>query len=321
MSEEKTVLSMPVLEQWQLIDGTGQVVPIVEDIGVGRSTDNTLCLDDGRISRRHATLSLVDGQLYVEDLGSTNGCLVNEHRIEQKTALHSDDKLSFDTHHYTIQGPRELVATAQQTMISDAIVDEPPVEATAPKAVEPQQEQHAIPNSWVEESCGEGTQLLSMDELSHQDGGQQQDKVQPRLSPQAHLIVLSNGLAQEMIELTLEGDNGLWEIGRDATCQVVIDDPSISSKHAQIIYQQGRWNIANLLSTNGIEHNGQRKLSAFLSDGDHLQLGSAHLVFFGQEQQVTKSVDSPATQQSKNTLLIVILLIVMAVTATLFWLS
>jgi len=111
------------------------------------------------------------------------------------------------------------------------------------------------------------------------------------------------------------------EIGRETNCQVVIDNPSISSKHAQNIYQQGRWNIANLLSTNGIEHNGQRKLSAFLSDGDHLQLGSAHLVFYGQEQQAPKNGNNSTAKQSRATLLITILVIVLAVTAALFWLS
>jgi pSer/pThr/pTyr-binding forkhead associated (FHA) protein len=70
-----------------------------------------------------------------------------------------------------------------------------------------------------------------------------------------------------------------WEIGRNNDSDIVLDHPSVSGKHAQIIHQNGRWKIVNLVSTNGILINGQKKLSSFLSDGDKIILGSTSLVF------------------------------------------
>ena len=59
-------------------------------IGRGRKAD--LALAEATISRAHAAIGF-DGRLfYVEDLGSTNGTLVNGARVT-KQALKSDDEI------------------------------------------------------------------------------------------------------------------------------------------------------------------------------------------------------------------------------------
>ena len=59
-------------------------------IGRGRKAD--LALAEATISRAHAAIGF-DGQLfYVEDLGSTNGTLVNGSRVT-KQALKSEDEI------------------------------------------------------------------------------------------------------------------------------------------------------------------------------------------------------------------------------------
>ena len=53
---------------------------------------------DPELSRRHASASLLDGgRLLVEDLGSTNGTFVNEHRIGAPTVLRPGDGLRLGT--------------------------------------------------------------------------------------------------------------------------------------------------------------------------------------------------------------------------------
>lgn len=59
-------------------------------IGRGRTAD--LVLSEATISRAHAVLGYDAGKLYVEDLGSTNGTLVNGVR-ERRVLLADGDEL------------------------------------------------------------------------------------------------------------------------------------------------------------------------------------------------------------------------------------
>lgn len=55
----------------------GTWIPLTTDtITIGRSPDNTLVLDDGYASGRHARIFPQSGQWYLEDLASTNGTLL-----------------------------------------------------------------------------------------------------------------------------------------------------------------------------------------------------------------------------------------------------
>lgn len=59
-------------------------------IGRGRTAD--LALAEATISRAHAAIGFGTEGFYVEDLGSTNGTLVNGARVERH-ALKSDDEI------------------------------------------------------------------------------------------------------------------------------------------------------------------------------------------------------------------------------------
>lgn len=58
----------------------------------GRHPDSGIFLDDVTVSRRHAELSVRDGNYTVRDLGSLNGTYVNRERIDE-VALHDGDEL------------------------------------------------------------------------------------------------------------------------------------------------------------------------------------------------------------------------------------
>lgn len=59
-------------------------------IGRGRKAD--LALAEATISRAHAALGFDGERFFVEDLGSTNGTLVNGSRVKRQT-LKSDDEI------------------------------------------------------------------------------------------------------------------------------------------------------------------------------------------------------------------------------------
>jgi murein DD-endopeptidase MepM/ murein hydrolase activator NlpD len=70
--------------------------PLVEGtITIGRAPGNDLIIDHASISRRHARLSIEEGQLYIEDLGSSNGTYFGQTQLspEQKTPVPVGQKI------------------------------------------------------------------------------------------------------------------------------------------------------------------------------------------------------------------------------------
>ncbi len=69
---------------------TSQHLITEETVTIGRRKDNSLCLSHLSISGHHATIRTANGCLIIEDLGSTNGTLVNGHPIESHVLTHRD---------------------------------------------------------------------------------------------------------------------------------------------------------------------------------------------------------------------------------------
>jgi len=80
-------------------------LPIIEHMVVGRTMDGDVVDFDLTpydayhygVSRRHATLTMMDGFLYIEDLGSTNGTRINGFQLtsKQKYRLRDGDEIEF----------------------------------------------------------------------------------------------------------------------------------------------------------------------------------------------------------------------------------
>ena len=62
-------------------------------------------------------------------------------------------------------------------------------------------------------------------------------------------------------------------IGRHPACDVVVADPSVSRRHAQLTFRDGVWVLQDLASTNGTAVNGERVGRAAVHSGDLLELG------------------------------------------------
>jgi Protein of unknown function (DUF3662)/FHA domain len=68
-------------------------------------------------------------------------------------------------------------------------------------------------------------------------------------------------------------------IGRSRDCELVLDDPNVSRRHAELRRQEGAWIVADLGSTNGVKVNGRRVDHAVLGPGDEITLGLSRLTF------------------------------------------
>ncbi len=65
------------------------------------------------------------------------------------------------------------------------------------------------------------------------------------------------------------------KIGRDPTCQIILDDPHVSRNHAEIFSREGNIHIRDAGSTNGVFVNGKRVTGEqSLGDGDKILIGT-----------------------------------------------
>jgi len=69
-------------------------------------------------------------------------------------------------------------------------------------------------------------------------------------------------------------------IGRSRDADVVIDDPNVSRRHAEVRPSGGSWIVRDLGSTNGVKVNGRRiQGPQSLRAGDTIELGTARVTF------------------------------------------
>jgi pSer/pThr/pTyr-binding forkhead associated (FHA) protein len=72
----------------------GQVYDVGDEITVGRATGCQIALaDDTYVSQLHARVFRKDGQVFLEDLGSTNGTFLNRKKVSGPVALRRGDRL------------------------------------------------------------------------------------------------------------------------------------------------------------------------------------------------------------------------------------
>ena len=74
-------------------DTKGQTYELADELTVGRAGGCQITLDDTFVSQLHARVFRRDGQLYVEDLGSTNGTFLNRKKVTAPIAIRKGDRL------------------------------------------------------------------------------------------------------------------------------------------------------------------------------------------------------------------------------------
>ncbi len=73
--------------------------------------------------------------------------------------------------------------------------------------------------------------------------------------------------------------NGVMSIGRMSTGDIVLSDPNVSRRHAELHPLGDTYQLVDLGSTNGCKVNGQRIERQVLVDGDELTFGPVTLRF------------------------------------------
>ena len=120
---------------WQLnalTEALGDLTLSVSDsLSVGRGSDNDVVLGSKQVSRNHAVLSVLNGELYVKDLESSNGTFINEQRIEgnKSQRLNANDTLGFASFNFQVIAP--VAATLDNEQAAPVVSDEPVIKESA----------------------------------------------------------------------------------------------------------------------------------------------------------------------------------------------
>jgi hypothetical protein len=78
---------------------------------------------------------------------------------------------------------------------------------------------------------------------------------------------------------TLRLEERVTVIGRSSECDVPLEDPNVSRRHAEIRRIGEGYSLVDLGSTNGTEVNGQRIQETALMNGDVIELGTTSITF------------------------------------------
>ena len=89
-----------------------------------------------------------------------------------------------------------------------------------------------------------------------------------RLAPGRYLAIPDG---EDLVVLPL---SGMTRIGRRASADIVLDDTTVSRRHALVLDRDGSSVIADDRSLNGVFVNGRRVIEARLQHGDEVQIGA-----------------------------------------------
>ncbi len=70
-----------------------------------------------------------------------------------------------------------------------------------------------------------------------------------------------------------------YKVGRKEDCDIRLDEPSVSSTHAKVVYSEEQWKVINLLSSNGTFVNGDKVSESDVFPGDRIRFGGVELMY------------------------------------------
>jgi pSer/pThr/pTyr-binding forkhead associated (FHA) protein len=229
-------------------EGKTVAVPLIrEEITIGRTDGNTIRLTEQNVSRKHARLTLRNGVLRIEDLGSYNGTSLNGSALSGVASLKDGDVILIGDYRLGIQEDRASQAAPVST-------SEP---APAVPAVEDVIDgQPTIPLSTMLAQAGMATPTAFS-------------------APPARLVVASRFMSGTEFVL----DRTSHVVGRTGENDIIINHKSISRHHAKIVREGNRYVILDLESANGVRVGDVESDRIELQSGDTIELGEVRLRF------------------------------------------
>ncbi len=243
-------------------------------VTLGRGEENDIWLDDDLASRYHAELVWERGRVYVTDCNSLNGVVLNGRRIRGSAPLQSGDLLEIGTHRFRFElaTPRRsadeeddpLLRHVLRSVRQQSETAEPGLPVTPPPLRplgQPGEEEAVLPGVAASPQV---VDTAEMDTLAL-----------PQLQTppvEAHVFLICSG---PLAGRSFTCERSLLTIGRGPECEIVIDDPSLSRRHAQVLRRPDGLYVQDLVSRNGTSVNDEPLTAPRpLQAGDLIRAGS-----------------------------------------------
>ncbi|MCK6551119.1 FHA domain-containing protein [Myxococcota bacterium] len=235
-------------------NGDVREVPVTATaVVIGRDESADIRVEDKKVSRRHAAFKLVDGEPWVEDLGSANGVKLNGKRIDKRARMRASDKVKVGGYVVTLKDAREETASLREER--EGSMTAAPISARARDGSISQDE--VTPSRTA--ALGQAVLRPAKKGPATPDDGE---------SPV--LVALDDPVKDQRFVLH-SGEN---IIGRLEECDIAVLDGSVSRQHARVVFARDRISVTDLGSSNGSFVNEMRVEMAELSDGDALRIGN-----------------------------------------------
>lgn len=245
-------------------DGRETSAELSGELTVGREAGNDLVVADKGISRQHCRFFLDEqGTAFVEDLESANGVFVDGQRIEQAAELRPEAEIQIGGATARLEerrgskGPRTSAALARRPKPLA------PERAGAARLAKPQAGGKVVPS-----------QAFKGRAIKPGPVSKPRPKGKDCLEGQGAFSGVSFDLAGAKTKAKSL-------VGRVAPADIVIDDDSVSRRHAEIVRSTKGVLVRDLGSANGTFLNGERVTEAPLSPGDVLRFGIVELRYAG----------------------------------------
>ncbi|GAB4207981.1 MAG: hypothetical protein OHK0022_36960 [Roseiflexaceae bacterium] len=275
-------------------DGLTDEIPLSNNVfTIGRDEDQNLVLDDRTVSRRHAKLLLTNRGWVIMNMGSSNRTVVDGEPLESgeirarkltngttirigetsirfQAVVYDDDPASYaEMQHYLSTA---AAAAAEQAAVVEQAVpvlpSTPQIEADA--ALRPRA-------------------TLSDDDDFDLSGLGSRRSARPSADTPATPASDSAALGTWRLYIAMPGQpqqtrilsGSLFTIGSGPTNDLVLDHPSVSTRHAELKQIDTGWRLRDAFSEQGTFANGERldKITAHrLADGDTLELGDIEIL-------------------------------------------
>jgi ABC transport system ATP-binding/permease protein len=256
-------------------DGTETEHEFSGELKIGRQESNDLSLTEGGVSRQHARVFSEDGALLIEDLNSSNGTYVDAQRVSEPTPLTPQSQIVIGDYELRLKAPARSSSPGRKAQVTRAA---PALGSEKPQVT------RAAPALGSEDGSPRATRALPRVKPAR-PAGEEAPKRPARPAP---------GAAAPAGEApVLRGVTGPWAnktfalkgkllVGRAPPAAVLLEDDSISRKHAEVERTpQGKVMLRDLGSANGTLLNGEvlGTEPVELAPGDVLQFGMVEVVY------------------------------------------
>jgi pSer/pThr/pTyr-binding forkhead associated (FHA) protein len=234
-------------------DGTETTHELSEQLTIGRSDGHDIVLTEGGVSRNHARFFVEGDGVSVEDLGSSNGTWVDGQKIEGPTPVPEG---------------AQVVLGDYEVQVRAGAKRKPPTRSGArvPAVKPPAKGATAAPRS---------TRVVAAIKPSGAGAGLARRARPAGSASGPQLRGLTGGVTGKTFPLS-----GTKVVGRVGAVDILIDDDSVSRKHAELEVRGREVILRDLKSANGTTVNGAPiSEDTPLSQGDIVQFGVVEVQF------------------------------------------